>query len=131
MDWRSTSAAGSSIGTNTNGDCDDRSSSSSACSIGNMDGNITKNIVGKSNIPSTIASPPPTAINSTNLTSSGANSIGGLIKENLTSSQYQFQHKTESISDGEMSDFSLNDSEEDEEEFRNCILSNSSHGEGM
>lgn len=38
--------------------------------------------------------------------------------------------KTESLSDGELSDFSLNDTEEDEEEFRNCVLLNGSHNEG-
>lgn len=39
--------------------------------------------------------------------------------------------KTESFSDAELSDFSLNDTEEDEEEFRNCVLLNGSQGEGM
>ncbi|XP_037935986.1 uncharacterized protein LOC119669982 [Teleopsis dalmanni] len=34
------------------------------------------------------------------------------------------QPKTESISDGDLSDFSLNDTEDDEEEYRNCILLN-------
>lgn len=38
--------------------------------------------------------------------------------------------KTESLSDGELSDFSLNDTEEDEEEFRNCVLLNGSQNEG-
>lgn len=38
--------------------------------------------------------------------------------------------KTESISDGDLSDFSLNDTEEDEEEFRSCVLSNGSQGDG-
>ncbi|XP_065362682.1 uncharacterized protein HLH3B [Calliphora vicina] len=38
--------------------------------------------------------------------------------------------KTESLSDAELSDFSLNDTEEDEEEFRNCVLLNGSHNEG-
>ncbi|TMW49037.1 hypothetical protein DOY81_005863, partial [Sarcophaga bullata] len=38
--------------------------------------------------------------------------------------------KTESFSDAELSDFSLNDTEEDEEEFRNCVLLNGSQGEG-
>ncbi|XP_036338489.1 uncharacterized protein LOC118748219 [Rhagoletis pomonella] len=37
--------------------------------------------------------------------------------------------KTESISDGDLSDFSLNDTEEEEEEFRSCVLSNGSQGE--
>ncbi|XP_067637149.1 uncharacterized protein HLH3B isoform X2 [Eurosta solidaginis] len=37
--------------------------------------------------------------------------------------------KTESISDGELSDFSLNDTEEEEEEFRSCVLSNGSQEE--
>ncbi|XP_018800827.1 PREDICTED: uncharacterized protein LOC108976287 [Bactrocera latifrons] len=37
--------------------------------------------------------------------------------------------KTESISDGDLSDFSLNDTEEDDEEFRNCVLSNGSQGD--
>lgn len=38
--------------------------------------------------------------------------------------------KTESFSDAELSDFSLNDTEEDEEEFRNCVLLNGSQAEG-
>lgn len=38
--------------------------------------------------------------------------------------------KTESISDGDLSDFSLNDTEEDEEEFRSCMLSSGSQGDG-
>ncbi|XP_053949435.1 uncharacterized protein LOC128857717 [Anastrepha ludens] len=37
--------------------------------------------------------------------------------------------KIESISDGDLSDFSLNDTEEDEEEFRSCVLSNGSQGD--
>lgn len=38
--------------------------------------------------------------------------------------------KSETLSDGELSDFSLNDTEEDEEEFRNCILINGTQIEG-
>ncbi|KAI8114781.1 T-cell acute lymphocytic leukemia protein 1 [Lucilia cuprina] len=38
--------------------------------------------------------------------------------------------KTENLSDAELSDFSLNDTEEDEEEFRNCVLLNGSLNEG-
>lgn len=44
---------------------------------------------------------------------------------------YTFSNpKTESLSDGELSDFSLNDTEEDEEEFRNCVLLNGTQSEG-
>ncbi|KAM7347875.1 helix loop helix protein 3B [Cochliomyia hominivorax] len=37
--------------------------------------------------------------------------------------------KSENLSDGELSDFSLNDTEEDEEEFRNCVLLNGGQNE--
>ncbi|XP_013115898.2 uncharacterized protein LOC106093389 [Stomoxys calcitrans] len=45
------------------------------------------------------------------------------------SSQNFINPKLENLSDGELSDFSLNDTEEDEEEFRNCVLLNGSQNE--
>lgn len=45
-------------------------------------------------------------------------------------SQGHLNPKLENLSDGELSDFSLNDTEEDEEEFRNCVLLNGAQNEG-
>ncbi|XP_073830576.1 helix loop helix protein 3B [Musca autumnalis] len=48
----------------------------------------------------------------------------------LINNQGQLNPKLENLSDGELSDFSLNDTEEDEEEFRNCLLLNGTPSEG-
>ncbi|XP_005176838.2 uncharacterized protein LOC101895464 [Musca domestica] len=48
----------------------------------------------------------------------------------LINNQGHLNPKLENLSDGELSDFSLNDTEEDEEEFRNCVLLNGAGSEG-
>ncbi|XP_075156385.1 helix loop helix protein 3B [Haematobia irritans] len=45
------------------------------------------------------------------------------------SSQSFINPKLENLSDGELSDFSLNDTEEDDEEFPNCVLLNGTQNE--
>ncbi|XP_061393067.1 uncharacterized protein LOC133328520 [Musca vetustissima] len=67
-------------------------------------------------------------VQETSITTSGHSGCGK--PPALINNQGQLNPKMENLSDGELSDFSLNDTEEDEEEFRNCVLLNGAASEG-